>query len=93
VELVLCFSRTVNLEVVKWLHYISKLLNFGRIAACRSGHLEVVKWLHYNRSEGCTNNAMDGSFFKWSHLPKVVKNSFILIDLKGVYTFSNGSSC
>jgi ankyrin repeat protein len=27
--------------------------------AARNGHLEVVKFLHENRSEGCTEKAMD----------------------------------
>jgi hypothetical protein len=28
-------------------------------SAAENGHLEVVQWLHENRSEGCTEDAMD----------------------------------
>jgi hypothetical protein len=42
--------------------------------AALNGHLNVVKWLHENRTEGCTNWAMDGAaqngkltMVKWLH--------------------------
>ncbi|EFA84713.1 hypothetical protein PPL_01705 [Heterostelium album PN500] len=51
-----------HLDIVKYLHYNCTQFSTSKLFvdyAAKNGHLEVVKWLLENRSEGCTQNALD----------------------------------